>query len=557
MMVYYNLSELIPEEDGVDHFQYFVKIKDEIENRMNILETKLYQGVMDSVLEGETRRSEVGKVIILSKSFIGDPRDIHLRYLDALALIQRFESFGSIYYIELQFRVERDIRKTPEYKITILDHFDRFVCVELLNQEKYPKLYDLVVKQLMHGPCGNKNLNNYCIVDGKCIYCESTIQGKDGCPVYRRRKNILISNSYNWTIIVTMVKYLYTYTYKGNDKQLSAQEVIWRIFELNLNDIYPTVINFWDHVSITMVTRYFFMCSKNEKARKYLHQEFSEHSNIVVIELNMKNPTECEIYYLSSSFKEIEPKRGFLESDLTVIECLNEAVTFQIQHELQRLFAIILVYCAPTDVKRTLLGNFRSRNLITFANTTSTIENIDKLLKDIMKNDENFENTLSRNMNSRNDPSFIEFLFRVGNGEEPNDTKGNIKILKEMIIEYDNEKDTIQRLIKDIFLTLNMNVYSAHNMTRQAILAAKNEHVDRLNDKLIFIFSGEIRTFNNFDEVIDDINNYYEKNFVNCLTPNSLPLYKNLDPLNGLCNDTTMIACLIHQCLTSIKQVIY
>ncbi|KAI3465043.1 hypothetical protein Pfo_021706 [Paulownia fortunei] len=162
-------------------------------------------------------------------------------------------------------------------------------------------------------------------------------------------------------------------------------------------------------------------------------------------------------------------------------------------------------------------------------------------------------------MNSRNDPSFIEFLFRVGNGEEPNDTKGNIKILKEMIIEYDNEKDTIQRLIKDIFLTLNMNVYSAHNMTRQAILAAKNEHVDRLNDKLIFIFSGEIRTFNNFDEVIDDINNYYEKNFVNCLTPNSLPLYKlvNLDPLNGLCNDTTMIACLIHQCLTSIKQVIY
>ena len=39
---------------------------------------------------GETHGSRVGHRIILPTSFIGGPRDMRRRYLDAIALVQRF-----------------------------------------------------------------------------------------------------------------------------------------------------------------------------------------------------------------------------------------------------------------------------------------------------------------------------------------------------------------------------------------------------------------------------------------------------------------------------------
>lgn len=52
-----------------------------------------------------------------------------------------------------------------------------------------------------------------------------------------------------------------------------------------------------------------------------------------------------------STFKEAAHKRGLLESDQSIFECLNEAMSFQMPRELRRLFATILVYRAPNDVR--------------------------------------------------------------------------------------------------------------------------------------------------------------------------------------------------------------
>ncbi|KAK4394705.1 ATP-dependent DNA helicase RRM3 [Sesamum angolense] len=223
------------------------------------------------------------------------------------------------------------------------------------------------------------------------------------------------------------------------------------------------------------------------------------------------------------------------------------------------------------------------------------IENVDKLLKDVMGNDQDFggkvvvfggdfrqvlpvvpkatiHQTISAslvrsylwtrmktfrltiNMRAKNDTEFSEFLLRVGNGEEPTDTEGNIRIPEEMIVKYDNEEDSIKRLIRAIFPSLNTRAHSADYMTGRAILAAKNEHVDRLNETLISLFPGEEKIFNSFDEAVDDTHNYYEEEFLNSLTPNGLPphklvskktcpiiLLRNLDPSNGLCNGTRMV----------------
>lgn len=60
-------------------------------NRQEHLRTKVYQELMDSVTSSETSGSKIGKRIILPASFIGGPRDMRRKYMDAMSLIQRYE----------------------------------------------------------------------------------------------------------------------------------------------------------------------------------------------------------------------------------------------------------------------------------------------------------------------------------------------------------------------------------------------------------------------------------------------------------------------------------
>ena len=53
---------------------------------------------------------------------------------------------------------------------------------------------------------------------------------------------------------------------------------------------------------------------------------------------------------LFSSFCEAIERRGLIEEDNTLDECLTEATLFQMPSSLRRLFATILVFCKPHDV---------------------------------------------------------------------------------------------------------------------------------------------------------------------------------------------------------------
>ncbi|XP_012832952.1 PREDICTED: ATP-dependent DNA helicase PIF1-like [Erythranthe guttata] len=59
--------------------------------------------------------------------------------------------------------------------------------------------------------------------------------------------------------------------------------------------------------------------------------------------------------------------------------------------------------------------------------------------------------TLTRNMRAHKDTKFSDFLLRIGNGDEPTDIEGNVKIPDDMIVNYDTEERSIQRLIAEIF----------------------------------------------------------------------------------------------------------
>ncbi|KAI3453613.1 hypothetical protein Pfo_010276 [Paulownia fortunei] len=393
---------------------------------------------------------------------------------------------------------------------------------------EYPKLNYLVAKHMIHGPFGHRNLNNCLMVDEKCKYhylppyCNSTIQE---------------------------VKYLYKY--KRHDR-------------LAIHMSHNEDENLIDEIKQFQDIRWAFAQEATKKKDVIRH-------------INTTNPIEGKRYYLMLLMNHVfnifsRFSYRLLESELNVIECLNEVITWtiiliEIQDEMltkilledyevelklntkqYKVFLKVLdciqkgkgvsffidessetgktfLYCA-------LFVHHRSKNLIALTSATS------KLLTNIpggrtthshfnipIVTNESSECTMSKwvcraivNMRSRNNLNLSEFLLRVGNNEELINTKGNIKIQKEMNI-------------------------------KRAILVAKNEHVYKLNDKLIFLFHKEVRTFNNYDEVIDDTNNYYANEFLNSLTQNGLSphkmmlkrncpiiLLRYLDPSNELCN---------------------
>ena len=51
---------------------------------------EILEGIFDSVSAGECRVDKVGQRVLLPGSFIGGPRDMRRRYMDAMALVQEF-----------------------------------------------------------------------------------------------------------------------------------------------------------------------------------------------------------------------------------------------------------------------------------------------------------------------------------------------------------------------------------------------------------------------------------------------------------------------------------
>ena len=63
---------------------------DFLRNNQSTIRADLYQGLVDAVVMGELRAINVGHRIVLPPSFIGGPRDMRRRYLNAMSLVQRF-----------------------------------------------------------------------------------------------------------------------------------------------------------------------------------------------------------------------------------------------------------------------------------------------------------------------------------------------------------------------------------------------------------------------------------------------------------------------------------
>ncbi|KAL5723911.1 DNA helicase [Ranunculus cassubicifolius] len=220
------------------------------------LRAELYQGLQDSVANGETCASNIGRRVILPASYIGSPRDMHERYYDAMAIVQKFgkpDLFVTMTCNPKWEEIQRELEpgqtaqdrpdvttrifhsKCEELKkdlfhqgvlgkvvahvhviefqksglphahlLLILDHadklltpadYDAIVRAEIPDQVTEPDLFKLVMRHMIHGPCGKLDAEQPCMKDGNCkkyfpkAIADFTTDGADSYPIYRRRSN--------------------------------------------------------------------------------------------------------------------------------------------------------------------------------------------------------------------------------------------------------------------------------------------------------------------------------------------------------------------------------
>lgn len=200
---------------------------------------------------------------------------------------------------------KKDNPKTPR-------EVDKVVCAEIPCPEKNRKLYDIITKTNIHGPCGSINPACSCMENGYCTkefpkpFSSQTKLPEDSYPVYRRRSpeqggrsftmkingnefvvdnrwvvpfNPYLTLKYNCHINIEVihsvlsVKYLYKYVHKGssrvmmklsdgtekditndevtryqNARYISASEAAWRIYDLPIIEKYPSVVRLSLHL---------------------------------------------------------------------------------------------------------------------------------------------------------------------------------------------------------------------------------------------------------------------------------------------------------------------
>ncbi|UYV82699.1 hypothetical protein LAZ67_22000600 [Cordylochernes scorpioides] len=326
--------------------QYFVDAYVKLESnrlqyiRQNLkkMRTELYTGLMDYI-QSEAAAQGVpllpGKAVILPSSFQGSPRNMAQNYQDAMAIVRKHgkpdffvtmtcnpkwleivENLKEGQSVENRpdlvvrvFKMKLDVLleqiKRKDFLVKQLQVFiiDQFISAEIPDQETRPRLYEIVTRHMVHGPCGEHNLNSPCMVDGHCSkefpkqFQEETLVNVSGYPRYKRRNNgveAIVNGKYidnSWIVpycpmlslrynchinveccaSVKSVKYLFKYVYKGHDcanisitehatlnhdeikshmdsRYVSAPEAGWRLFSFPMHQQSHSIMRLQVHL---------------------------------------------------------------------------------------------------------------------------------------------------------------------------------------------------------------------------------------------------------------------------------------------------------------------
>ena len=266
-----------------------------------------WKEIQENLIPGQSESDEfcnVGQNAQVRHDIVA--RVFRQKVIRLMDLIRKAHIFGPLnafmYSVEWQKRGLPHIHILLWLKEKIRAHdIDKVIWAELPNPKTDKKLYDIIVKHNIHGPCGNLNWNSPCMKDKKCDkkyprpFMAETQTGEDGYPSYRRRKpsdrgytatikrngreytvdnqwivpyNPMLSKTFEahinveWCNSVKSIKYVCKYVNKGADaamfalmkensndeitqyqdaRYFSTNESVWKIFKFPIHKQYPTV----------------------------------------------------------------------------------------------------------------------------------------------------------------------------------------------------------------------------------------------------------------------------------------------------------------------------
>ena len=216
------------------------------------LRADCYQDLRDAILDRDGDPNNVGRRIILPSTFTGGPRYMHERQQDAMSYVRKYghpdlfittttnpswpeikdnllpgqdpqdrpDIVARVFRLKVQkllemlksemvfgktqawlYSIEWQKRGLPhchlllwlsaEHRVTP-DKIDDVICAEIPNPSIDPELHQIVMSNMVHGPCGCINPNSPCMQDGRCSkkypkqYMAETQLGADSYPLYRR-----------------------------------------------------------------------------------------------------------------------------------------------------------------------------------------------------------------------------------------------------------------------------------------------------------------------------------------------------------------------------------
>ena len=226
-----------------------------VETHQKNLRASLYSGLEDAVGHGESDVDlhDLGHRVVLPSSYVGGPRYMNQRFQDVIALARHFHSFdlfitftcnpswpevknalldgqtasdrpditscvfnmyktslideiskddifgptlGHVYTIEFQKRglphMHMLLTLSAERQISSPEDVDLIIRATWPDPVTEPRLFDIVKRNMVHGPCGRWKQDAPCMRDGKCSkgfpkpFQSETIMTKNGYPIYAR-----------------------------------------------------------------------------------------------------------------------------------------------------------------------------------------------------------------------------------------------------------------------------------------------------------------------------------------------------------------------------------
>ncbi|XP_028966748.1 uncharacterized protein LOC114828104, partial [Galendromus occidentalis] len=350
----------------------YAKIETERLLFIRLNQTKLrseeYVHLRDAIAsDGHIDPNHLTKMVILPATFMGSPRHMHEYSQDAMTYVRnygrpdlfititcnpaweeikvhlssgqsasdRHDSIARVFKQKLRafmdlivkmrvfgetrcwmYSIEWQKRGLPHAHILIWliseitpDKIDQVISAEIPDKHTDPELFEVVIKNMVHGPCGVFNTKSPRMKDGFCTkrypreLLAETMTGNDGYPLCRRRSaedggktftlkvrssDIEVDN--RWIVpyspilskifkahinveycnSVKSIKYICKYINKGSDmaafgmkdplapideikqyqigRYISSNEAIWRIFSFPIHERYPTVVHLAVHL---------------------------------------------------------------------------------------------------------------------------------------------------------------------------------------------------------------------------------------------------------------------------------------------------------------------